>query len=351
MKDAFAWDPNGNQIYDCAELEEIAAPSFNKEPGSSFAMIAPAGTLTLLPSETSVWGGSPDVSLPPVKINLSHGALVMRAKSGNAKGVDLTIGPYIYKFTFPMVDFTIADATFQVSNLGVVNAGGVTPPSGWFPAEVNLDLKVTGTGRYNVDCREYLSSKRALIADHASMAVRAEEIVLAYSQYRISTTSSPSESSSLSMESTGGKMMMANMAMLFGSNGTGTVKSKTLTVRGMVGVAAQNNADVSFTTDRVLFYDAATVAQFDIADNANITFNSESGGLPFDFKNGASYPEGLFNFEKSSKGKFSLYGVGNAFDKANILDKGLVSVDDMPQHNDSLVRFDYVNGDMVLSLK
>ena len=91
MPDIFIWKPNENQTYSTAGTNEVSAPSFDKEAGKSFSMIAPAGTLTLLSRQSSVWGGSFDNDIPPVEIDLRSGALVMRGISGDARGVDFTM--------------------------------------------------------------------------------------------------------------------------------------------------------------------------------------------------------------------------------------------------------------------
>lgn len=363
MPDIFIWKPNENQTYNFPEPYESIAPSFDKEAGKSFSMVRPAGTLTLLSRQSSVWGGTFDDGIPPVEIDLRSGALVMRGLSGDSKGVDFTMGPYPHKLIgHPFVNLRILDASFEVSRFDTVNAGGLVPPLLGMSIDLLLDLEMAGASRYQVDCRLYASTKRLHLKDRSALKVRAEEIVLTFSEYYVSPTllpHLPGGNYSLDMESTGGTMEIAESRLAFGKSANSSMKSKKITLRKRVGVAAQEDANVKFVTDSVDFYDGASAATFSIAHDANVEFETYSGGKPFDFLSDKKYPEALFNFQSTpqskSKGKFTLYGAGSAFEKSAMLSKRVVAVDGVPQSTDKLLNFDYVpvgnTQNMVVSLK
>ncbi|UXU85374.1 hypothetical protein [Burkholderia sp. S-53] len=363
MPEIFTWNPHENQVYNIPGKNESSAPSFDKDAGKSFSMIPPAGTLTLLSRQSSVWGGSVDDRIPPVEIDLRSGELVMRGLSSVSKGVDFTMGPYAQKFIgHPFVNLRILDASFEVSRFDTVNAGGPVPPLLGVNVDLLLDLQMAGTSRYHVDCRIYASTKKLHVKDRSAVNVRAEEIVLTFSEYYVSPTllpQLPGGDYSLDMESTGGTMEIAESRLAFGKNAKSSMKSKKIILRRRVGVAAQDNANARFVTDSVDFYDSASTATFSIAHDANVEFETYSGSKPFDFLSDTKYPEGLFNFQATpqskSKGKFTLYGAGSAIEKSAMLSKRVVAVDGVPQSTDALLNFDYVRvgntQNMVVSLK
>lgn len=344
------WKPDENQIYDVPGSNEISARSFDKKAGYSFSMVPPAGTLTLLSKQSSVWGGTFDNAIRPVEIDLRSGALVMRGASGNPKGVDFTLGPYPHKLIeHPFVNFTIVDASFEASHFDTVNAGGLVPPLLGMYIDLLLDLKLAGTSRYQIDCALYASTKKLRVQGRSSVKVRADEVVLTFSEYSVLAADlpqTPGDDHSLNMEATGGKMTIAESRFAFGNSAKSVMKSKQITLRKSVRAAAQDDARATFATDSVEFYDSASTATFSIADRASMEFDTYSGGKPFDFLTDRKYPEGLFNFQSSpqlrSTGKFTLYGAGSAFEKAAMLNKKVVAIDGIPQSNDKHLLFDYV---------
>ncbi|WP_412530116.1 hypothetical protein [Burkholderia lata] len=363
MPDIFTWKPNENQTYSTAGTNEVSAPSFDKEAGKSFSMIAPAGTLTLLSRQSSVWGGSFDNDIPPVEIDLRSGALVMRGISGDARGVDFTMGPYPHKLIgHPFVNFRIVDAAFEASRFDTVNAGGLVPPLLGMYIDLLLDLELAGASRYDISCRLYASTKKLRVQGQSAVNVRAEEIVLTFSEYAVLPAALPrvpGNDYSLHMESTGGKMEIAESRLAFGKRAKSAMTSKQITLRKSVRVWAQDDANAKFVTDAVEFYDSASTATFSISHNANVEFDTYSGGKPFDFLGNKTYPQGLFNFqstpESKATGKFTFYGAGSAFDQSAMLHKQVVAIDGVPQSNDQQLRFEYVRvgntQNMVVSLK
>lgn len=367
MPKEFVWDPFGNQSYSSEYgSQELKAPYFSKAPQPAepcgFTMDAPGQTLTLVPTEASAWGTTHDVTLPPVRIALRHGSLLMRGVADPRDLPGFAMGPFMFKANLgnPTVVFTIADAAFELSSFGTVKAGGFGPRREGFPPEINLDLSLSGTGRYHVDCLKYLSAKKLSIADRSTVKVRAQEIVLRNSKYSILAAPAPvKEPLSLYMESTGGEMEVADSAMLFHEAAAASVKSKQITFLGNVEITAEDSATVTFTSDHIAFHDGTTAVFSIEGGDANFIFQSESGGLPFDFLERAEkYPEGLFNLQTPSKGKIILYGIGNAFEKASMMHKKIVAVNGVPQSNDTKVNYEYRPNssnssirDLVLSLK
>ncbi|WP_321861432.1 hypothetical protein [Burkholderia cenocepacia] len=363
MPEIFTWKPDENQTYDISGQNEISAPSFDKQAGKSFSMVPPAGTLTLLSKQSSVWGGTFDNAIEPVEIDLRSGALVLRGPSGNPKGVDFVMGPYPHKLIgHPFVNFTIADASFEASHFDTVTAGGLVPPMLGMYIDLLLDLKLAGTSRYHVDCALYTSTKRLRVQGKSSVKVRADEVVLTFSEYSVLPTGlpdTPNDNDSLNVEATGGKMTIAESRFAFGTSAKSVMKSKQITLRKSVRAAAQDHAHAMFAADSVEFYDSASTAIFSIADQASVEFDTYSGGKPFDFLSDRKYPEGLFNFQSGpqsrSTGKFTLYGAGSAFEKSAMLNKQVVAIDGIPQSDDKQLRFDYVRvgntQNMVVSLR
>jgi len=361
MPKSFIWDPHEDQSYSDPEPNELSAASFNKDAGKTFSMVAPAGTLTLLCRQSSVWGGTTDNAIPPTAIKLESGALVMRGISSDTTGVDFTMGPYPHKrISHPFVNLTMTDASFVLSNFDKVSAGGRVPPVHGMQIDILLDLAMRGSSRYQVDCVTYSSTKRLNIGDSAAFRVRAKQVALAFSDYRISPTTVPQSSDanddcSLNIESTGGTMEIAEARIAFEKVARSLIRSGKITLRKDVRVAAVNDADVQFVTDAVEFYDEASTATFSISDDADIEFDTYSGGKPFDFLSHKNYPEGLFNFRSNCKGKFTLYGAGSAFDKSAMLSKHVVAIDGVPQSTDQRLKFEYVRvgntQNMVVSLK
>ncbi len=366
MLESFTWNPQENQNYNLPGTNEISLPTFNKNAAKSFSMDTPAGTLILLSSESSEWGGTFDATLPPSEINLSSSTLIMRALPKQPTDVvDFSIGPYIPKMIpHPLVMFVINDSSFEAKNFNTVKAGGPASLVMGMAADIHLNLTLKGSSLYQVECLNYVSTKKLQVTDCSTVKVQAEDILLTFSQYDISRSSQPSSQPlsqpdhySLDMESTTGTITLAETAMVFSEKAWGKFKSSNIILRKNVGITVNNDASVTFATDLVSFYDVATAAQFSIANNANITFQTCSGGYPFDFKNEKLiYPEGLFNLQTNCKGKIILYGSGSAFDKSVMLNKKIVAVDGVPQSDDKMVNFDYVRGEgntqnMVLSLK
>ncbi|WP_169316127.1 hypothetical protein, partial [Pseudomonas agarici] len=310
--------------YSLPGTNEISLPSFNKDPAKSFSMTPPAGTLTLLSSESSEWGGSFDATLPPSEINLSNSTLIMRAVPNQPTDiVDFSIGPYIPKMIpHPLVIFVISDSSFEAKNFNTIKAGGPASLVIGMAAAIHLDLTLKGTSLYQVECLNYASTKKMQVMGCSTAKIRAEDILLTFSQYNISRSSQPSSQPlsqpdhySLNVEATTGTITLAETGMVFSEKAWGKLKSTNIILRKNIGIAVNDDASVTFVTDLVSFYDVATTAQFSIADNANITFQTYSGGYPFDFKNEKLvYPEGLFNLQKNCKGKIILYGIGSAFD-------------------------------------
>ncbi|ALX16838.1 hypothetical protein P350_34980 [Burkholderia cepacia JBK9] len=363
MSKIFIWNPDENQTYDIPGPYELSAASFDKEAGKSFTMIPPAGTLMLLSRQSSVWGGHFDNAIPPTEIDLRSGALVLRGVSGDPKGVDFTMGPYPYKLIgHPFVNFTLTDASFEASHFDKVNAGGLDPLVLGMYIDLLLDLKLAGASRYQVDCGLYASTKRLLVKGRSAVKVRADEVVLTFSEYFVLPTElprAPGDDHSLNLEATGGKLEIAESRFAFGNSAKSAVKSKKITLRKSVRVAAQDSARATFVTDAVEFYDSASTAIFSIADHADVEFDTYSGGKPFDFLSNRQYPEGLFNFQSSpqsrSTGKFTLYGAGSAFEQSAMLNKRVVAIDGVPQSDSKRLKFDYVpvgnTQNMVVSLR
>lgn len=363
MPDIFIWKPNENQTYSTPGANEVSASSFDKEAGKSFSMIPPAGTLTLLSRQSSVWGGSFDNAVPPAEINLRGGTLVMRGISSDSRGVDFTMGPYPHKFIgHPFVNFRILDAKFEASRFDTVNAGGLVPPLLDMYVDLLLDLELAGASRYDVACRLYASTKKLRVLGESAVNVRAEEVVLTFSEYAVLPAALPrvpGNDYSLHIESTGGKMEIAESRLAFGQRAKSAMTSKQITLRKSVRAWGQDHTNTRFVTDSVEFYDSASTATFSISNNANMEFDTYSGGKPFDFLSNKKYPEGLFNFqstpESGATGKFTLYGAGSAFEQSAMLNKQVVAIEGVPQSTAKQLRFDYVRvgntQNMVVSLK
>lgn len=357
MSESFIWNPHANQTYDIKDPNEIRSKSFDKDASKSFTMIAPAGSLTLLSSASSTWGATDDATIPPTEINLLHGKLSLRATSKPSEGIDFAMGPYIPKyFSHPLVKCYITNASFEIVNFDTVSAGGFSPPIPGLQIDVNLQLELSGTGHYHVDCQKYLSTKRLVITDRSSLDVHAKEILLSYSRYYVSSESSPANNNlSFNMEAADGEMVLADVGIVFENNAKSLLTSKIFTIRKFVGASAQNNTYTTFATDLVSFYDTSSTAQFTISENSNMVFNTNSGGLPFDFLTERIYPDGLFNLKSNCKGKFTLYGIGNAFQASAMMKKGVISVDEVPQYDRKKLKLDYVKDgntqNMEISLK
>ncbi|WP_312677100.1 hypothetical protein, partial [Escherichia coli] len=70
----------------------------------------------------------------------------------------------------------------------------------------------------------------------------------------------PGNDYSLHMESTGGKMEIAESRLAFGKRAKSAMTSKQITLRKSVRVWAQDDANAKFVTDAVEFYDSASTA-------------------------------------------------------------------------------------------
>ncbi|MBZ4241657.1 hypothetical protein LAN32_24800, partial [Mycobacterium tuberculosis] len=66
-----------------------------------------------------------------------------------------------------------------------VNAGGLVPPLLGMYIDLSLDLELAGASLYDVSCRLYASTKRLRVQGQSAVNVRAEEIVLTFSEYAV----------------------------------------------------------------------------------------------------------------------------------------------------------------------
>ena len=373
MTEKFVWDALGTQDYSSEYgSQELMGGAFSKLPEpllpASFSMDAPGQTLTLVPTATSVWGTSHDGGLKAVEIDLENGALVMGDTPAppTSDRVNFTMGPYLDKLAVDYsVVLTIADAAFQIQGLDRVTAGGSGHKTSNAMVHPRLNLKLTKTGRYQVDnCREYASCKDLSIEDESSVSIRAEKIILRGGKYSVASAPKAAAAGtvfSLDVECTGEEtMFLYDMKMGYTKAATASFKAKQLSFVGESEIASDEGSTITIVSDRISFIRGAK-AVFAIGngnDNGNIDFRSYSGGKPFDFVIGGNqYPEGLFNFVAQpgptpNKGQITIYGIGDPLQKKAMIRKRIVAIDGIPQDSDERINYTFDNNwTLTLSLK
>jgi len=255
MTEKFVWDTYGDQFYTSDYgSQQLTGEYFSKAPGTSFAMNAQDQTLTLLPSDSSVWGTTHDVLLPPVKVALDRGSLIVRPGDGtDDEPVNFTMGPFLDKHTTgaPTVRLSITDAEFALSGFDKVRAGGI----GRRP-QINLELDLSKTGYYSVDCATYHSGKRLSISDNSAAKIRANEISLKNDIYQVKRTldSSPTTIGRLPLDvesKDGGTMQISDLTVRCMDKATAIFRSKHCSFHGTNTLSTEQESGITIASDNI----------------------------------------------------------------------------------------------------
>lgn len=376
-KERFRWHPDANDVYDGSLygdtlLGDLPCSAFKKVNGKSFTMNAAGHVLTLAPIPGDIdvfipWGAPLDgwesnPSLTEIAIN--SGTLeVISGEPDPVAGIILQIG--------------LEDAVAKVDvkgNLIVrdVNVEGAALPADQGPkpgATINVyagGTFVVGRGR-STRISGFAGSFDINVHDQGSMDVSAHIVDLAGGTYVVGGDASTTAQSSLKVIAApaspaspvaesgslrNGSFSIANYRVSCNAASISLLQGVSMSCAS-THMKAQDSASLSIACDSIAFdgvvsgdgninghraegFENGTV--FAVGRGAaDITFSSAAGGpAPFDFLSKTQqYPNGLLNFitdEGANKSRFRFLGIGSGFEFSAMLQKGLITVDGMPDN-------------------
>jgi hypothetical protein len=334
-KAAFQWDPNSDQIYSDngpAQTLPGAAESFNKLPGKSFTMDAPEGALTLLVgsgSETT-WGGSGGPT-----------STMIAVKNGR----------FTYNTNKAEADLQLGSQAGGSTNLTVENTGHFLI-TGFSSKIAKGDLKGYGTvtmnaknsGFLEIDCgtMDFNSgaNPRITITDKARMSVVCDGDLQLTDAF-VTVSSAPDTGYSLdwaSRSTSSNTIELTRSVVNFSGKASGRFRCPDLVLTSSP-ITASGDATCFFQFDVT----SQQAGQFNLGPgSAMMQFDGYSeGALPFVY-NGLLVV-GVFNFATrgiASESAFRFRVLSP--DTVNaILSSGTISIDNVPQYNNSRLTVDY----------
>ena len=255
----------------------------------------------------------------------------MRGISGDARGVDFTIPVSAQAHRSPVRQLQDRRRRVRGQPFRYGECGRLAPPLLGISTFSSI-WNWPAPARYDVSCRLY--APRSCVSSQSAVNVRAEEIVLTFSEYAFCWRRCPGSGQRLLAAHgiDGGKMEIAESRLAFGRRAKSAMTSKQITLRKSVRVQPQD-ANAKFVTDAVEFTTMRRRQRF--PSRTTPTWNSIR--IPAGFPGQQDVSPGLFNFqstpESKATGKFTFYGAGSAFDQSAMLHKQVVAIG-VPQSND-----------------
>jgi hypothetical protein len=336
-KAAFQWDPNSDQVYsDNGPPQRLsgAAENFSKAPGKTFIMDAPGGELTLEVDSGALTTWAGELSPVTATIDVKNGLFTYNAN----------------KNTDAVLQFGSNTGT-PTTNLTVENTGHCTitgfsskPAKGGLKGYGTVLINAKNSGFLEIDCGTIefkLGAKpRITIEDKARMSAVCDHYLWLADAF-VTVSSAPDTGYSLDWASrstsSDDSIELTRSVVNFIGKASGLFRCPNLQLLGS-SITASGNATCFFQFDGT----GQDPAQFNLGPgSAMMRFDGYSeGALPFVY---SDLVPGVFNFATRGITSESLFRFRvPSPDAVNaILSSGTISIDNVPQYNNSRLNVDY----------